>query len=442
MPESAQPLLHRVRAAGITASDTDELRMQKRLLALLSVLVSVAAAIWFLIYWASGARLPTLLPFALQAMIAANMCVFARWGNFPLYRTVLIGILLVFPFVAQWALGDFIAASGLILWGMLAPVTALLCLGIRESLSWFVLYIVLTVLTGLSDYFTADHIANAHPISPKVSVLFFTLNFVTLSALIYQCLRFAMLERSRALKLLEDAHARLADEQTRSERLLLNILPGPIAQRLKSSDDTIVDACPDATVMFADIVNFTEMAAELPPEAVFKVLNHVFCHFDELTEQHGMEKIKTIGDAYMVAGGLNDDSGAACATVAELALAMRAWLADDALAARHGLRLRIGVSTGPVVAGVVGRNKFIYDLWGDTVNLASRITSECPPGAIQCDSRTFARLKYRFVFEDPVTLRLKGKGMVSVWRLLGPGDEHPKPPRTYTAVDIDFNELD
>ncbi|MEN3112459.1 adenylate/guanylate cyclase domain-containing protein [Uliginosibacterium paludis] len=435
-------LYHRLRTSGIDAGDSDELRMQKRLLALLGGLFSIAAGVWLLTYWLTGTDLPAFIPLLAQCVIALNMLAYAQWRNFVLYRNILISTLLIFPCIAQWALGDFVTASGLILWGMLAPITALLCLGMRESAPWFVAYLILVVLTGVADYLLPGVGLTQATISREVGVLFFTLNFATLSAVVFQCLRFSARERSRAQHLLEQAHAKLANEQARSERLLLNILPAPIADRLRASDDTIVDGCPEAVVMFADIVNFTGMASDLPPVEIFRILNHVFSKFDDLVEATGLEKIKTIGDAYMVAGGLSEAPGDSCAAMAELALEMRRWISEDATAAERGLQLRIGICCGPVVAGVVGRRKFIYDLWGDAVNLASRISSECPPGLIQCDSRTFAKLKYRFIFEDPVTLRLKGKGMVSVWRLLARGnDPAPEAPR-YTTVDIDFSRLD
>lgn len=434
---SAQQLLHRLRTAGIDAADDDELRMQKGLLALLGSLVGAASCIWLLIYWMVGPQMSSSLHVIPPLIIALNMLVYASSGNFLRYRLVLIASLLLFPFIAQWALGEYVSSMGLILWGILAPITALLCWGIREALAWFIAYLLLIVCTAFASYYGADVQSSAASLSPKARALFYALDYCTLSAIVFQCLRFSITERGRTRSLLEQAHFQLAEEQALSERLLLNILPEAIAHRLKTSNETIVDACPDATVMFADIVNFTEMASHLPPEEVFGILNHVFSQFDELTGQSGLEKIKTIGDAYMVAGGLQADSADACVAMADLALAMRGWLADDPVADEYGLRLRIGICTGPVVAGVVGRRKFIYDLWGDTVNLASRITSECPPGMIQCDSRTFFRLKYRFLFEDPVTLRLKGKGMFSVWRLLHRGQTVRENPR-YSPGEIDF----
>ncbi|HEX5126827.1 MAG TPA: adenylate/guanylate cyclase domain-containing protein [Rhodocyclaceae bacterium] len=412
-------LFARLRTAGIEPGDSEDLRQQKSLLVFISGLVSLASALWLMIYWVMGPRLSTSLPFGLQVLVAANLWIYVQFRNFELFRFSQLGLLLFFPFVAQWALGDFVSASGLILWGLLAPIVALLCLGVRESLPWFIAYLVLTLATGAADYFLAEMSINTVPTVPRqISMMFFALNFVTISTLVYLLLRFALIGRARAREALEAAHTLLSAEQARSERLLLNILPAPIAQRLKHSTETIADGFAEVTVMFADIVNFTELASEMAPAEVFAMLNRVFSHFDGLAEAHGLEKIKTIGDAYMVAGGLNDGLADPCAAVAELALDIHAWLANDPQPAAHPLKVRIGIGTGPVVAGVVGKKKFIYDLWGDTVNLASRITSEGHPNSIQCDVATYERLKNRFRFEEPVSLRLKGKGMVTICRLV------------------------
>lgn len=434
--------LSRLRTAGIEPTDSEELRQQKSLLVFVSGLVSLGAALWLLIYWALGPKLSASLPFMLQLVIALNLAVYIRWGNFQSFRMTQLGILLFFPFVAQWALGDFVAASGLVLWGLLAPISALLCLGIRESTPWLAAYLVLTLLTGATDYALADLAPIAAPIDRKVSVLFFALNFVTISTMVYLFLRHALVDRARARRALEEAHAHLAVEQARSERLLLNILPAPVAQRLKDSDAPVADGFTEVSVMFADIVGFTELAAGMRPGEVFAMLNHVFSRFDELAEARGLEKIKTIGDAYMVAGGLDSKLPDPCTAIAELALDMREWLSGQSIGAAQPLQVRIGIGSGPVVAGVVGKKKFIYDLWGDTVNLASRISCDGAPGAIQCDTRTFERLKYRFIFEDPVALRLKGKGMVSVWRLLDrcPESGDAIPEDTSSSLDFDLTQ--
>jgi class 3 adenylate cyclase len=258
-------------------------------------------------------------------------------------------------------------------------------------------------------------------------VFFFALNFAAISAIVYLLLRYAVLEKARAQGELEATHEKLKEEQERSERLLLNILPGPIAERLKRDKQTIADGFADVTVMFVDIVNFTRIAEGMTPQQVFAMLNRIFSSFDELAEQYGVEKIKTIGDAYMVAGGLNNELSNYSQAIAELAIAMRDLLRRDFVVNDMHLDVRIGIGTGPIVAGVVGKKKFIYDLWGDTVNLASRITSEGVPGMIQVDAATHRRLAGHFVFNEPQTIYLKGKGDTVVYRLVGAAAATAKP---------------
>jgi class 3 adenylate cyclase len=251
-------------------------------------------------------------------------------------------------------------------------------------------------------------------------VVFFALNFVAVATIVYLLLRYSIQEKQKTKAKLEEAHTMLLVEQDRSERLLLNILPGPVAERLKHSDQTIADGFADVTVMFADIVNFTQVAAGMTPSQVFSMLNRIFSAFDELAEKFGLEKIKTIGDAYMVAGGLNmDGSIDYSAAIADMAIAMNELLHRDFTVNTSHLEVRIGIGSGPVVAGVVGKKKFIYDLWGDTVNTASRITTEGVPGMVQCDGTTYLRLRDRFAFHEPQTLYLKGKGNMTVYRLAG-----------------------
>jgi len=211
----------------------------------------------------------------------------------------------------------------------------------------------------------------------------------------------------------------LAVEQERSERLLLNVLPAPIAARLKQREDVIADGFADVTVLFADLVDFTRRSQRTAPEQVVALLNDLFTAFDQLAERQGLEKIKTVGDAYMVAGGLPDPRPDHAQAVAEMALAIRDEVARHADPSGRPLQVRVGIDTGPVVAGVIGRHKFIYDLWGDTVNTASRMESHGVPGCIQVTARTYQRLRdtYRFQRRGPVDV--KGKGEMVTWFLLG-----------------------
>ncbi|MCQ9378525.1 adenylate/guanylate cyclase domain-containing protein [Methyloversatilis sp. XJ19-49] len=414
----------RLRSGGILPGDSPEERLNKSLLVLATGLVCVASMLWLAVYWSIGPQLSATLPFAYQLLLAGNLLLYIRSGNFKLFRSTQLGLFLFVPFVAQWAIGNFITASGILLWGLLAPVGAILCIGAREALAWFFAYALLIVLTGVFDFYLAD--ASTYrdaTVSVETSVVFFALNFLAISTIVFMLLRFAIEQKQRTASQLAEAHALLESEQERSERLLLNILPGPVAERLKQNEKNIADGFADVSVMFADIVNFTQVAAGMTPAQVFSMLNRVFSRFDEQAGARGLEKIKTIGDAYMVAGGLNENTSDYTAALADLALEMRDWLRNQTTGTGVLLDLRIGIGTGPVVAGVVGKKKFIYDLWGDTVNLASRITTEGVPGMVQVDTTTYLRLRNRFDFHPPQTLYLKGKGDTVVYRLIGRKDD-------------------
>jgi class 3 adenylate cyclase len=208
-------------------------------------------------------------------------------------------------------------------------------------------------------------------------------------------------------------------EREKSERLLLNILPASIAARLKETEGVIADGFSDVTVLFADIVDFTRRSERITPEQVVEVLNDLFSAFDQLARERGLEKIKTIGDAYMVVGGLPDPRPDHADAVAEMALAMRAEVAGRSDPSGQPLAIRIGIDTGPVVAGVIGTSRFSYDLWGDTVNTASRMESHGVPGCIQVTARTWERLRDHYRFERRGPIQVKGKGEIVTYFLEG-----------------------
>jgi class 3 adenylate cyclase len=211
----------------------------------------------------------------------------------------------------------------------------------------------------------------------------------------------------------------LALEEEKSERLLLNMVPASIAARLKQTQDVIADAFPEVTVLFADLVDFTPRSQQIAPEQVVRFLNELFSVFDRLAQRHGLEKIKTIGDAYMVAGGLPDPRPDHAQAAAEMALAMREEVAHRADPSGRPLQVRIGIDTGAVVAGVIGTSKFSYDLWGDTVNTASRMESDGVAGHIQVTARTFQCLRDGYRFQRRGSIPVKGKGEMVTYFLLG-----------------------
>jgi class 3 adenylate cyclase len=223
---------------------------------------------------------------------------------------------------------------------------------------------------------------------------------------------------------LRRAYRLLEAERARSEGLLRIMLPASIAERLKQRQEVIADASPHVTVLFADIVDFTEHAARTPPAATVTLLNELFSQFDALTETRGLEKIKTVGDAYMVAGGLPDPMPDHAGAVAELALEMLTVAAGRSLPDGGPVRLRIGLDSGPVVAGVIGRRRFSYDLWGDTVNTASRMQTSGVPGCIQVTERTRDLLGERYLFQERGSILVKGKGEMRTYFLSGRAREH------------------
>gem|GEM_PF-785779 len=417
---SSHRFLERLRNAGVEPGDSPELALNKQLLFFATGLVSVTSMLWLAIYWTLGPQFPVTLPYLFQLTLAGNLLLYIYSRNFDFFRFSQLTLFLFAPFAMQWSIGNFITGSGIILWGLLAPFGAILCYGVRESIVWFLAWVLFTAMTGVFDFLLADaYVTQKLPIPLRTSMVFFALNFIAVASIIYVLLRYAIQEKRKIQERLEEAHRQLLEARYRSERLLLNILPAPVAERLKQGEKTLADGFPAATVMFADLVDFTRVASQMTPQQVFSMLNDIFSAFDDLCDRFHLEKIKTIGDAYMVAGGLNQTLADPAAACADLALAMQALLLhDDRINTAH-MGLRIGISSGPVVAGVVGKHKFIYDVWGDTVNLASRITDEAPAGSICCDAATHAHLADRYEFSGPLLLTLKGKGTLPVYRLTG-----------------------
>jgi adenylate cyclase len=218
----------------------------------------------------------------------------------------------------------------------------------------------------------------------------------------------------------EQAHLRqLEVEQARSERLLHNILPASIVQKLKEGSDRLAEAYADVTVLFADIVSFSQVSSTISPAALVNLLNQVFSTFDQLAEKHGVEKIKTIGDAYMIVGGLPTPRPDHAEAVAEMALDMQTAITRFDNPQGEPLSLRIGINTGPVVAGVIGTQKFSYDLWGDTVNIASRMEAHGLGGVIQVAPATYQRLRGSYQFTERGKINVRGRGKMSTYLLTG-----------------------
>ena len=424
MSDSRQPavipgrdFISRLGAAAIDATDSEELRLRKSLLMFASGLMNAASIIWLGIYWWMGLKLPTSIPLGFQILSALVLVIYLRTRNFDFFRVAQLALFLFFPFVIQWSIGSFVSSSGVALLALLAPIGAMVCYGPRESIPWFFAYVVLTVVSGIFDFFLARGEDYGMPM--KTVAVFFVLNFTIISTMVYLLLRHFVQERNRYEKRLAEQHDLVRTEREKSERLLLSILPPHVAERLKSQPGTIADGFADVSVMFADVVNFTRLAEELTPNQVVSFLDEVFTRFDQLSEKHGLDKIKTIGDAYMVVGGLTGERHNYVDHTADMAMEMLELTHSDPTLRRLGIQLHIGIATGPAIAGVIGATRFIYDLWGDTVNLASRLTSEAVANQILVDKITNRRLGHRYLFEAPQDIPIKGKGTTTVYRLTG-----------------------
>jgi adenylate cyclase len=391
-------------------------KLSRELFIFSSGLMAFAPVLWMLIYKSFGLQFSTTVPLIFVALSALLLMLHFKTGNLTLLAPMQLALFLFGPFATQLTIGNFIGGSGVILWMLMAPVGALIFLGTRASVFWFCGLLVLLTGAALFDVYVGE---NATVIPRQTVAASFAINFAAISTLVYFLLRYFVRESTKNRGTLQAQHTLLKREQERSERLLLNILPGPIASRLKAEERNIADGFADVTVMFADIVNFTKLSEELAPSEMVALLNDIFSSFDLLAEKHGLEKIKTIGDAYMVAGGLETAGRHHYAdAIADMALEMRQLVGNFQPINGGRLEIRIGIGTGPVVAGVIGVKKFIYDLWGDTVNIASRMTTEGQAGSIQVDTVTFKRLQSRFLFDEAQTIQAKGKGLMASYRLI------------------------
>jgi class 3 adenylate cyclase len=408
----------------ITEQDSEQDRLNKTLLIFACGLMGFGSVLWLALYWAMGIKFSSTVPLVYLGVSAASLAYYIYTLNFAAFRNLQVSLFLFMPFLMQWSIGSYVSSSGVALWALLAPVGVMIFQGARQSLPWYAAYIVMTAVSGFFDYWLTSGAESG--VTMQSIAVFFTLNFAAMSTIMYLLISFFVRERDKLAAAVTEQNKLLRIEQDKSESLLLNILPAPIARRLKEQQGIIADGFADVTVMFADIINFTRLAEEVPPKAMVELLNEVFSKFDAMAEFYRLEKIKTIGDAYMVAGGLIEHDGVDFSVDARdytgamlrLALEIRDYM--EVLSAQKGmsLEIHIGICSGPVVAGVIGTRKFIYDMWGDTVNTASRVTGEAKSGVILVDSLTYKRSKSQFEYEGPLQVTGKGKGNIEVYRLI------------------------
>jgi adenylate cyclase len=398
----------RLTRLGADPRDDQELREKKALLVLLAVLILPVSVVWGSVYLLFGS-VAGVIPFVYFAVSIGSLVLFARRRDFHQLLVIQLVDILVTTTSGQMVVGGFVPSGGVALWGILAPLGALVFLPVRDAIRWFVAFVIVLVTTGVAgELFFPDEDL---PIAFTSTML--ALNVIGAGGIAFTLLATFAKQRNAAL-------AALRVEQERSERLLTNILPGSIADRLKASSRTIADHLDSASIVFADVVEFTPLSDRLPPTEVVGILDRLFSRFDALVDRHGLEKIKTIGDCYMAAAGVPEPAPDHARRAARLALDMRDEAAASGIIDGHHLQLRIGMNSGPVVAGVIGSKRFLYDLWGDSVNTASRMESQGTAGEIQITRAMYELLHDEFACTRRGTIQVKGKGEMETWYLVGP----------------------
>lgn len=383
-------------------SDPSAAVLGRAILSLLVLAETLICAFW--IYTLSGLgegyAFMAAIPYIYIVVSYVSFFIFYHYKRFGYFIFMQLVMLLVMPFFMQWVIGGFEASSGVAIWAILSPVGALMILGTRQSTPWFALFMGLAAVSWqLNSIFASS----ALPIPDNVKDTFFVMNVSGVATILYVVMRYFQTQKERVL-------AALASEQERSERLLLNILPKSIADRLRANEERIADSHSSVTILFADLVEFTKISSGMHPAELVDLLNQVFSEFDRLAEKYRLEKIKTIGDAYMVVGGAPNPRSDHAHAVIEMAIEMQSGLAEIARVSGKKLMMRIGINSGPVVAGVIGSTKFSYDLWGDTVNLASRMEQSGLPNSIQVSGATYKLLQEDYLFEPRGNIALKGRG--------------------------------
>src|SRR5215211_7033239 len=404
----------RLTLVGVDPHDDEDLRARKVLLVQISVLILPVAASWGALYLAFGSPVGV-VPLVYFGVLFGAILVFARTRDFPwLLRVGQVDILLA-PTLSMVPLGGFLESGGVGLWGILAPLAALVFNDVRSAARWYVAYVVVFLGSGIAGEVIG-------PIWEPPPELFTTtmlaLNIVVGGTMVFTLLAVFASQRT-------DALAALRLEQAKAENLLLNILPRSIADKLKAETQPIADQFGSASILFADVVDFTPWSERLAPAEVVSYLDHLFSHFDALAERYELEKIKTIGDCYMIAAGVPTQREDHARALALMALDMLEAMRSSDEVGHLGLELRVGINSGPVVAGVIGRKRFLYDLWGDAVNTASRMESYGTPGRIQITRATYELLADEFECVPRGTIAVKGKGEVETWYLLGPRGGRP-----------------
>lgn len=383
-------------------NDTDEIRLEKFAAFLVAGSCCLAAIVWTAMYYiVFGWGLTTLLPLSFAILVGFSLFIshITKNHKYAIYTQIIC--ILYIPTFIQWSIGGVFDSGFVLAWAFLGPICALMFFPVRKSIPWFLLFLLNVVITViLNDFF----VSRGQVVSEDTRLVFFIMNLSISSIVIYI---FASYYVAAAVR-----------ERDNANKLLLNILPKEIASILKKNEGTIADRHESASVLFADIVGSTPLFSNLDPGEVVNWLNEIFSMFDNLVDKYGLEKIKTIGDNYMVASGVPTPRPDHAQALAHFALDMLACLKDIPARNKKQIEFRVGINSGPLVAGVIGKRKFQYDLWGDTVNVASRMESHGEVGKVHISKASFKLLKDDFDCLPRGSIPIHGKGSMETWYLI------------------------
>ena len=391
------PLVARI---GADPNDDDDIRLQKSLLVICAFPFMLAGVVWGLMYVFANEPIAGAIPLSYSLISLLSIIYFGRTHQYRFFRFSQLALILLLPFLLMIALGGFFNGSAVVLWALICPMGALLFDEPRHAPRWFLAFLSLVVLSG----FLQPYVRSANNLSSVLVIFFFVINLIGVGSLVFMMVFYFVGQKNMF--------------QQKSEALLLNILPKEIAAILKNESRTIADHYDEASVLFADMVGFTPLSAQLPPVEMVELLNEVFSFFDSLLDKYDVEKIRTIGDSYMVASGVPRGRPDHAQALVRMALDMRDYIATHTFRNDQCVSFRIGINSGSMIAGVIGRRKFVYDVWGDAVNIASRMESHGMGGAVQITRATYELIKDEFVCEPRGTVNVKGKGEMEVWLVM------------------------
>jgi adenylate cyclase len=391
---------------GADPRDDEQARQRRALLLLITLVILPIAVVWGCLYLIFGSWVGY-VPLVYALVLLSALVAFIRTRSLALLLYANLIAILFAPTLSMVPLGGFLPSGAVGMWGVLAPAGALVFSGPRAGLRWYVAYLAVFMVSGVAGQL-------AGPVSSVPDWFTSTmlgLNVALAGSIVFILLATFLGQRDRAM----DA---LAREQERSERLLLNVLPREIAPRLKAGESPIADVYEHATVLFADVVGSTMLAEQLDAKELVALLNRIFSRFDLLAEGQGVEKIRTIGDNFMCVAGVPRQRADHAQAAARLALDMRAYVDELHADGEHQVDFRIGMHSGPCVGGVIGLTKFVFDIWGDPVNTASRMESHGVPGRIHISDATYELIRDEFECEPRGTIEVRGKGAMRTWFLI------------------------